>query len=92
MIVDKDDKSALPEATFTSQNNKDKIKLPGPKQKALHAVPGVEALTSKKSKLGRESENDINASAESKEQLPTPDRTWKRKRKSVISKVNMLIL
>ncbi|KAF7805111.1 protein ALWAYS EARLY 2 isoform X3 [Senna tora] len=87
MTVDKDDKSALPEATFTSQN-RDKTKLPGAKQKVLHAVPGVETSTSRRSKLGREFENDNNASAESKEQLPPSDRTWTRKRKSVVSKIS----
>ncbi|XP_028770851.1 protein ALWAYS EARLY 2 [Neltuma alba] len=84
MTVDKDDKTALPETTFTSQN-RDKLKLPGPKQKVFHAVPGVDASTMRKSKLGRELENETNASAESKE-LITPDKTWKRKRKSVVSK------
>lgn len=81
--VDKDDKSALPETTFTSQN-RDKLKLPGPKHK-VHAVPGIETSNSRKSKLGRELENETNASAESKEQI-TPDRTSKRKRKSAVSK------
>ncbi|KAK4273456.1 hypothetical protein QN277_021853 [Acacia crassicarpa] len=84
MTVHKDDKSALRESTFTSQN-RDKLKLQGSKQKALHAVPGIEASNSRKSKLGRELENERNASAESKEHI-TPDRTWKRKRKSVASK------
>ncbi|KAJ1380909.1 SANT/Myb domain [Sesbania bispinosa] len=86
MTVDKDEKSALPEGTSTSQN-RDKIKLPGLKQKIVHAVHGVEISTSKKSKLGGESVDDANALFESKEQFTSADRTWKRKRKSMVSKV-----
>ncbi|OIW13567.1 hypothetical protein TanjilG_29308 [Lupinus angustifolius] len=76
MYADKDEESVLPEATSTSQN-RDGIKLPG--QKAVRAVPGVEVSTSKKSKLGKESENDM--------QLPSADRTCKKKGKSMVSKV-----
>ncbi|XP_019440563.1 PREDICTED: protein ALWAYS EARLY 2 isoform X3 [Lupinus angustifolius] len=75
MYADKDEESVLPEATSTSQN-RDGIKLPG--QKAVRAVPGVEVSTSKKSKLGKESENDM--------QLPSADRTCKKKGKSMVSK------
>ena len=90
MTADKDEKSAVPEATSRSQN-RDKIKL-GLKQKVVHSVPGVEVSTSKKSKLGRETVNDsdTNALFESKEQLPSTDKTWKRKRKSMVSKVNTI--
>lgn len=87
MVGDKDDKSAFPETMFLSQN-RDKLKLPGPKQNVLHAVPGIEASISRKSKLGRELESETNASAESKEHI-TPDTTRKRKR-PVVSKVSML--
>ncbi|XP_061337996.1 protein ALWAYS EARLY 2-like isoform X2 [Gastrolobium bilobum] len=76
--VDEDDKSALPEATSTS-HKKYKLKL--------RVGPGVEASTSKKSKLGKESANDTNVISKSKEQSPFADRTCKRKRKSVVSKV-----
>ncbi|KAJ1417119.1 SANT/Myb domain [Sesbania bispinosa] len=86
MTVDKDEKSALPEGTSTSQN-RDKIKLPGLKQKIVHAVHGVQVSTSKKSKLGGGSVDDANALFESKEQFTSADRTWKRKRKSMVSKV-----
>ncbi|KAK7269336.1 hypothetical protein RIF29_22061 [Crotalaria pallida] len=86
VTVDKGDKSALPEATSTS-HNRDKIKLPGSKQKAVHVVSGVEVSTPKKSKLGKESANDTKALSEPKEQVSSADRTWKRKRNSVVSKV-----
>lgn len=51
-------------------------------------VPEIEISTSKKSKLGKELAKDTNASSESKEQLPFADTstTWKRKRKSMVSK------
>ncbi|KAE9598128.1 putative transcription factor MYB/SANT family [Lupinus albus] len=75
IYADKDENSVLPEAASTSQN-RDRITLPG--QKAVCAVPGVEVSTSKKSKLGKESENDM--------QLPSADRTCKRKVKSMVSK------
>ncbi|XP_004495723.1 protein ALWAYS EARLY 2 isoform X2 [Cicer arietinum] len=77
MTVDKDDKSALPEATSTS-HKRNKVKL--------CAVPGADTSTSKKSKLGKDIANDTNILSESKEQLPFADRTWKRKQKSMVSK------
>ncbi|XP_047148954.1 protein ALWAYS EARLY 2-like isoform X3 [Vigna umbellata] len=76
--ADKDGKSALPEATLTSHK----------RHKLKHSVvPEIEVSTSKKSKLGKESTKDTNVLSESKEQLPIADATWKRKRKSVVSKV-----
>ncbi|KAF1880355.1 hypothetical protein Lal_00048992 [Lupinus albus] len=86
VTVDKGDKSALPEAASTS-HTRDKIKLPGSKQKDAHVVSGIEVSTPTKSKLGKESANDTKALYESKEQLSPADRTWKRKRNSVVSKV-----
>lgn len=81
MTVDKDDKSALPEATSTS-HKRNKVKL--------CAVPGADTSTSKKSKLGKDIANDTNILSESKEQLPFADRTWKRKQKSMVSKVSIV--
>lgn len=75
----KDGKSSLPEAT-SSSHKRNKLKL--------CVVPGVEASSSRKSKLGKELAPDANALSESKEQLPFADRTLKRKQKSVDSKVN----
>ncbi|XP_022640908.1 protein ALWAYS EARLY 1 isoform X5 [Vigna radiata var. radiata] len=76
--ADKDSKSALPEETLTSHK----------RHKLKHSVvPEIEVSTSKKSKLGKESTKDTNVLSESKEQLPFADTTWKRKRKSVVSKV-----
>ncbi|XP_045820604.1 protein ALWAYS EARLY 3 isoform X2 [Trifolium pratense] len=74
MNVDKDDKSALPEATSTS-HKRNKVKP--------RAVPGADTSTSKKSKLGKDISNDTNAVSESKDQIPFADRTWKRKPKSM---------
>ncbi|MED6120142.1 hypothetical protein PIB30_018353 [Stylosanthes scabra] len=85
--VDKDEKPAVPEVTSTSQNrDKSKHSL---KQKVVPSVPGVELSSSKKSKVGRATVNDNDSKAlfESKEQLPSDDKTWKRKRKSMVSKV-----
>lgn len=82
---DMDDKSGIPEGTSTS-HYRDK-KLPGAKQKALNAISGVDNTTSKKSKLGRDSAIDVNVAFEAKEQLRPADKTWKRKRKSMVSKV-----
>ncbi|KAJ1387434.1 SANT/Myb domain [Sesbania bispinosa] len=78
MAVDKDDKSALPEETSTSHNRY---------KHKLCVVPGVEAAAPKKSQLRKESGIDTNALSESKEKLPLVDRTWKRKQKSMISKL-----
>ncbi|KAK7277936.1 hypothetical protein RJT34_22956 [Clitoria ternatea] len=76
--ADKDDKSSLPEATSTSHK----------KYKVKHVVvPEIEVSTSKKSKFGKESAMDSNALSASKEQLPFADTAWKRKRKSMVSKV-----
>ncbi|MED6218658.1 hypothetical protein PIB30_028497 [Stylosanthes scabra] len=85
--VDKDEKPVVPEVTSTSQNrDKNKHSL---KQKVVPSVPGVELSSSKKSKIGRVTVNDNDSKAlfESKEQLPSDDKTWKRKRKSMVSKV-----
>ncbi|CAL0316565.1 unnamed protein product [Lupinus luteus] len=86
VIVDKGDRSALPEAALTS-HTRDKIKLSGSKQKDVHVVSGIEVSTPTKSKLGKESANDTKALYESKEQFSPVDRTWKRKRNYVVSKV-----
>ncbi|GAU42810.1 hypothetical protein TSUD_34540, partial [Trifolium subterraneum] len=74
MNVDKDDKSALPEAT-SSHNKRNKVKL--------RTVPGADTSTSKKSKLGKDISNDTNALSESKDQIPCADKTSKRKQKSM---------
>ncbi|KEH43078.1 protein ALWAYS EARLY 2 isoform X3 [Medicago truncatula] len=76
MMVDKDDKSALPESTSTS-HKRNKVKI--------RAVPGPDTSTFKKSKL-KDIANDTNALSESKDQLPFADKTWKRKPKSTVSK------
>lgn len=84
MAAGKDYKHALPEATSPSHK----------RHKGKHCVvPGIEISTSKKSKLGKELAKDTNASSESKEQLPFADTstTWKRKRKSMVSKVNTFL-
>jgi hypothetical protein len=83
--LDTDDKTSLPEAMSTSHSG-DKIKLLGSKQKALHALSGVNGTTSKKSKLGRGSAIDVNVASEVKEQLQLADKASKRKRKSMVSK------
>jgi len=80
MMVDKDDKSALPESTSTS-HKRNKVKI--------RAVPGPDTSTSKKSKL-KDIAIDTNALSESKEQLPFADKTWKRKPKSTVSKASIV--
>lgn len=86
IAVDEDHKSALPEASLACQN-RDKTKSSGPNRKLVHAAPGDEVSTSRKSILGRELANDTNNLFELKEQLPSSDRMWKRKRKPIGSKV-----
>ncbi|XP_016205527.1 protein ALWAYS EARLY 2 isoform X1 [Arachis ipaensis] len=85
--VDKDEKPAVPEVTSTSQN-RDKSKL-SLKQKVVPSVRGVELSSSRKSKVGRTTINDKESKAlfESKELLPTDDKTWKRKRKPMVPKL-----
>lgn len=82
MTVDKDDKSPLPGSTSTS-HKRNKVKL--------RAVPGTDTSTSKKFKFGKDIANDISALSESKEQLPFADKTWKRKQKSTVSKVSIVV-
>jgi hypothetical protein len=77
MMVDKDDKSALPESTSTS-HRRNKVK-----------IRAVDTSTSKKSKL-KDIANDTNALSESKEQLPFADKIWKRKQKSTVSKASIV--
>ncbi|XP_057439379.1 protein ALWAYS EARLY 2-like isoform X2 [Lotus japonicus] len=84
--ADEIEKSAFPGGTSTSQN-RDKCKLTGLKQKFAHTVHGVDVSASKKSKIGRESLIDTKAFFESKEKLPSADRTLKRKRGLMVSKV-----
>ncbi|XP_075658523.1 protein ALWAYS EARLY 2 isoform X6 [Castanea sativa] len=87
-ILDMDDKASLPEAMSTS-HCADKIKFLGSKQKARHAIAGVDGTTSRKLKIGRDSAIDVNVASEEKEQLQLADKAWKRKRKSMVSKLQM---
>lgn len=84
-IFDIDDKPSAPEAPSTSHY--DRIKLPATKQKALNAISGAEGTIPKTSKLGRDTSIHVNVASEVKEQLQPPHKTWKRKRKSLLSKV-----
>ncbi|KAM3752669.1 hypothetical protein ACB098_03G036600 [Castanea mollissima] len=86
-ILDMDDKASLPEAMSTS-HCADKIKFLGSKQKARHAIAGVDGTTSRKLKIGRDSAIDVNVASEEKEQLQLADKAWKRKRKSMVSKMS----
>ncbi|KAM3704851.1 hypothetical protein ACJW31_03G037000 [Castanea mollissima] len=86
-ILDMDDKASLPEAMSTS-HCADKIKFLGSKQKARHAIAGVDGTTSRKLKIGRDSAIDVNVASEEKEQLQLADKAWKRKRKSIVSKMS----
>ncbi|KAH1037631.1 hypothetical protein GYH30_056798 [Glycine max] len=78
MVADKNNKSALLEATSTNHKRH---------QLKHSAVPEIEVSTSKKSKIGKESTKDTNVLSESKGKLPFADTTWKKKRKSMGSKV-----
>lgn len=82
MVADKNNRSALPEATSTS-HKRHKLKY--------SVVPKIEVSTSKESKIGKEPTKDTNALSESKEKLPFADTAWKRKRKSMGSKVNTFL-
>ncbi|KAL0005955.1 hypothetical protein SO802_013516 [Lithocarpus litseifolius] len=86
-ILDMDDKASLPEAMSTS-HCADKIKFMGSKQKARHAIAGVDGTTSRKLKIGRDSAIDVSVASEEKEQLQLADKAWKRKRKSMVSKMS----
>lgn len=86
-ILDMDDKASLPEAMSTS-HCADKIKFLGSKQKARHTIAGVDGTTSRKLKIGRDSAIDVNVASEEKEQLQLDDKAWKRKRKSMVSKIS----
>lgn len=74
-----DEKLISPEATSTS-HQRDKISLLRPKDKA------PERITPRKSKLRRNSDNDVEPATEVKEQPQIPDTTGKRKRKFAVSK------
>ncbi|KAK4595854.1 hypothetical protein RGQ29_014085 [Quercus rubra] len=86
-ILDMDEKASLPEAMSTS-HCADKIKFLGSKQKARHTIAGVDGTTSRKLKIGRDSAIDVNVASEEKEQLQLADKAWKRKRKSMVSKMS----
>ncbi|XP_018843585.1 protein ALWAYS EARLY 2-like isoform X2 [Juglans regia] len=86
IIFDMDYKSSAPEATSTS-HHEDKNILSGAKEKALNAISRVDGTTSKMSKLVRDSSVDVIVTSEAKEQLQPVDKTLKRKRKPMISKV-----
>lgn len=85
--LDVEDKFSVPEATSTSQS-RNKNKIPSAKHRLPFAISGVEGTNSKKSKLGREPAFDTTAVSESEQQLQSTTKTWKRKRKSSVLKVN----
>ncbi|XP_041020080.1 protein ALWAYS EARLY 2 isoform X2 [Juglans microcarpa x Juglans regia] len=86
IIFDMDYKSSAPEATSTS-HHEDKNILSRAKEKAVNAISRVDGTTSKMSKLVRDSSVDVIVTSEAKEQLQPVDKTLKRKRKPMISKV-----
>ncbi|PON37845.1 Protein LIN-9/Protein ALWAYS EARLY [Trema orientale] len=81
--LDTEDKSSVPEATSQVRNRN---KFLGAKQKVPHSVSRVEGI-SKKSKLGRDSTVDISNDS-TMEQPYSATKTWKRKRKLLVSKVS----
>ncbi|PQQ06489.1 protein ALWAYS EARLY 2 isoform X3 [Prunus yedoensis var. nudiflora] len=85
--LDVEDKFSVPEATSTSQS-RNKNKIPSAKHRVPFAISGVEGTNSKKSKLGREPAFDTTAVSESEQQLQSTTKTWKRKRKSSVSKIS----
>ena len=87
---DMEDKFGVPEATSTSQV-RSRNKFLGAKQKVSRAISEVDCTTSKKSKLGRDSTVEINA-VSTTEQPCSDTKSWKKKRKSSGSKVNIVIL
>lgn len=85
--LDVKDKFSLPEDTSTSQV-RSRNKLLSAKQKGTYAISGVEGTSSKKSKLGRDSKVDINTISTLEQQPRSDAKAWKRKRKSLVPKVN----
>lgn len=86
--VDVEDKLSVPEGTSMSQF-RNKNKLPSAKQRLPPAISGVDGTSSKKSKIASDLALDINAVSESEQQVQSTTKTWKRKRKSSVSKVNL---
>lgn len=84
---DTEDKCSPPEATSTSQSQ-NRNKFLGEKHKVPQSISGVETTSSRKSKLGRDSSVDINIIPEAELLLPSPTKACKRKRKSLVPKVN----
>ncbi|KAL5566063.1 hypothetical protein UlMin_029227 [Ulmus minor] len=85
--LDMEEKCSLPEATSTSQV-RNKNRLPGARQKGSQAISGVEGTTPRKSKLGRDSAIDVNPVSATEQQLRSPIKTGKRKRKSLVTKIS----
>ena len=86
--VDAEDKFSVPETTSTSQF-RNTNKLPGAKHRVPYAISGVEGTNSKKSKVGRDPAIDINTVSESEQQSQSTTKILKRKRKSLVPKVNI---
>ncbi|KAF3443479.1 hypothetical protein FNV43_RR13161 [Rhamnella rubrinervis] len=80
--LDMEDKCSVPEATSPSQV-KSRNKLVGTIQKVADSISGFEGTTSRKSKLGRDSTDDINTIFEAEQQPHSATKSWKRKRKSL---------
>ncbi|XP_057962765.1 protein ALWAYS EARLY 2-like isoform X2 [Malania oleifera] len=82
---DATDKLSAPEAMSPS-HQKDKSRLLG--SKAIHPLHGVEVATPRKSQPPKDAESDVNDSSETKVQSQFASKAWKRKRKSLSSKIS----
>uniref|UniRef100_A0A5B6ZU57 SANT domain-containing protein n=1 Tax=Davidia involucrata TaxID=16924 RepID=A0A5B6ZU57_DAVIN len=79
--LDPADRSSVPEDISISHQG-DKTKILGVREKVLHASSGVEASTSRKCKLGRDSAFDVNALSGGEQPPQSSNKGWKRKQKS----------
>ncbi|XP_062084771.1 protein ALWAYS EARLY 2 isoform X3 [Humulus lupulus] len=82
--LDTEEKSSVPEATSQVRN---KNKLSGAKQKVPPAISKNNGTISKKSKLGRDANGDINNDSTTA-QLHSDNKLLKRRRKSLIPKMS----
>ncbi|GKV18563.1 hypothetical protein SLEP1_g28925 [Rubroshorea leprosula] len=83
--LETDEKSTIPEAASMS-HHRHKIKHLGLREKSVKVINAVEDSPSRKSKVERYSTTNKKAASKTKQQPELTNNTWKRKRKSFVSK------